>query len=1244
MNLNLTYSDPNGDPAQMRLSNDGITWSDWEAAAAAKPWTLTNGDGLKTVYYQLRDSSNAESGVYQDTITLDTIPPQITGVTQGGLYNTDVTITSNEGTATLDGKSFVLGSKVSIDGIHTLVVTDSAGNTTTVSFTIDKTAPTVTGVTDGGSYNTNRTITFTEGTATLNGNPYTPGMAVSIEGSYALVVTDAAGNETKVSFTIDKTSPIISGISNGKLYNMDQTVTFDEGTATLNGGPFTSGATISQDGNYTLVVTDKAGNSTTVTFSIDKTPPTVTGVTDGGNYNTDQTITFNEGNALLNGKSYTSGTTISEEGSYTLVITDAAGNVTTVNFSLDITKPVVSGVEDGKLYNADQTVTFNEGMATLNGDPLASGDTISQDGDYTLVVTDKAGNSTTIVFSIDKTPPTVTGVTDGDNYNTDQTITFNEGNALLNGKSYTSGTTISEEGNYTLIVTDAAGNVTTVSFSIDKTKPVVSGVEDGKLYNTDQTVTFNEGMATLNGDPLASGDTISQDGDYTLVVTDRAGNSTTVTFSLDKTPPSVTGVTDGDNYNTDQTITFNEGNALLNGKSYTSGTTINEEGSYTLVVTDAAGNVTTVSFSLDKTKPVVSGVENGKLYNADQTVTFNEGMATLNGDPFASGDTISQDGDYTLVVTDKAGNSTTVTFSLDQTPPSVTGVTDGGSYSTEQTITFTEGTAALNGKPYTSGTPVSEEGSYVLVVTDAAGNEAKVSFKIDKTKPVISGVTDQGEYKTPVTVTFNEGTAKLNGSPFTSGSTISTGGKYTLVVTDEAGNQSSASFTLTLATSNPGGSTGGNGSPGSSAGNNNNTDNGASHPSTPFMIIVNGQVQEQIAQAHVETRNGRNITIVSFDEQKLEDKLQKEPSGSTIVIPIRNTEQGIAELNGRMVKALDNKAVTLQIQINQATYTIPAKEMNIIKISEAFGTGAALDDIKFSIAVMQASDQDIKLLTSGLGAVKRVAPAVYFSITAAYHGKEVEVDQFHAFVERSITIPDGVDSKKITTGVVLKKDGTIAHVPTKIETRDGKPTAIINSLTNSVYSVIYNEKAFADTTHHWAKASIEDMSARMIIEGVNENQFLPDQGITRAEFTAILVRALGMHHFDKPAAFRDVDKSDWFYEPVSIGSSYGLVEGFNHNEFLPDQKMTREEAMVLLARAMNFTHMDTNITESESVRILGAFKDGGQFHAWSKNAAALNAKIGILTGFNGLALPNQQITRAETAVMVQRLLRQAGLI
>ncbi|MFF2447966.1 S8 family serine peptidase [Neobacillus sp. NPDC058068] len=131
----------------------------------------------------------------------------ISGVENNGLYNKDVTITFNEATATLDGKNFKSGTKVTTEGNHTLVVTDAAGNATTVQFTIDKTAPIVSGVSNNGSYNHDVTITFDKGTATLNGEAFTSGTVVSHEGTYTLIVTDKAGNVTTVEFTIDKTAP-----------------------------------------------------------------------------------------------------------------------------------------------------------------------------------------------------------------------------------------------------------------------------------------------------------------------------------------------------------------------------------------------------------------------------------------------------------------------------------------------------------------------------------------------------------------------------------------------------------------------------------------------------------------------------------------------------------------------------------------------------------------------------------------------------------------------------------------------------------------------------------------------------------------------------------------------------------------------------------------------------------------------------------------------------------------------------
>ncbi|WP_332649640.1 S-layer homology domain-containing protein [Lysinibacillus sp. 54212] len=293
----------------------------------------------------------------------------------------------------------------------------------------------------------------------------------------------------------------------------------------------------------------------------------------------------------------------------------------------------------------------------------------------------------------------------------------------------------STKSSYSVTITaqDSSGNTFNKHFTIkvlDNTAPVVTGVTNNGVYNTNVTISFNEGTATLNGSPFTSGTVVSAEGGYTLVVTDAAGNSTTVLFTVDKTPPEVTGVTNNGVYNANRTISFSEGTATLNGSPFTSGTEVSTEGGYTLVVTDAAGNKTTVSFTMDKTSPEVTGVTNNGVYNTDVTISFNEGTATLNGNPFTSGTEVSTEGDYSLVVTDAAGNSTTVLFTVDKTSPEVTGVTNNGVYNTDVTISFNEGTATLNGNPFNSGTTIKTKGNYTLKVTDAAGNNVSISFTI----------------------------------------------------------------------------------------------------------------------------------------------------------------------------------------------------------------------------------------------------------------------------------------------------------------------------------------------------------------------------------------------------------------------------------------------------------------------------------------------------------------------------------
>lgn len=75
--LSLTASDTTSGLSQTRFSQDNVTWTSWETYDSSKTWTLTVGDGSKTVYAQFKDNAGLVSEIYSDTITLDTTPPNI---------------------------------------------------------------------------------------------------------------------------------------------------------------------------------------------------------------------------------------------------------------------------------------------------------------------------------------------------------------------------------------------------------------------------------------------------------------------------------------------------------------------------------------------------------------------------------------------------------------------------------------------------------------------------------------------------------------------------------------------------------------------------------------------------------------------------------------------------------------------------------------------------------------------------------------------------------------------------------------------------------------------------------------------------------------------------------------------------------------------------------------------------------------------------------------------------------------
>jgi hypothetical protein len=308
-----------------------------------------------------------------------------------------------------------------------------------------------------------------------------------------------------------------------------------------------------------------------------------------------------------------------------------------------------------------------------------------------------------------------------------------------------------------------------------------------------------------------------------------------------------------------------------------------------------------------------------------------------------------------------------------------------------------------------------------------------------------------------------------------------------------------------------------------------------------------------------------------------------------------------------------------------------------------------LSEIKVAVNISDSTKDTVKVVeeTANKNNYQIVVKPIEFTITATSGDKTVDVEQFNAYVERTVAIPDGVDPKKITTGIVLNNDGTFSHVPTMITVINGKYFAKINSLTNSTYSVIYSPKTFKDVEKHWAKSAVNNMGSRLVIEGRAEDTFAPKEAITRAEFAAVLVRALGLKHVDanEKVTFKDVSANDWYDDDVQIAVRFGLISGYSDGTFQGKRTISREEVAVMIARAMKWTQTQTLTDQKVIDQSIQRFTDANVIANWSRTAVASLIANGILQGKDkGKLHPKVNITRAETASMMERFLQHAGLI
>jgi hypothetical protein len=408
---------------------------------------------------------------------------------------------------------------------------------------------------------------------------------------------------------------------------------------------------------------------------------------------------------------------------------------------------------------------------------------------------------------------------------------------------------------------------------------------------------------------------------------------------------------------------------------------------------------------------------------------------------------------------------------------------------------------------------------------------------------------------------------------------------------------------------------------------------------------VNGKA-ESAGTATVKQINDRKVTTIDVNQQKLEGKLAAE--GKNAVVTVMLTKQSdvlVGQLNGEMIAKMEQQQASLELKTTTASYKVPSLQLNIQGLAEKLGAGQ-LKDVKLQIHIAETGTDKLKIVSdaAAAGGFTVVAPSVDFTVNAVYGDKSIEITDYSVYVERRIAIPEGINSNKITTGVVVEADGTVRHVPTRVEVVDGKYYAVINSLTNSTYSVVYHPLEFADAAGHWGKSAINDMGSRMVIEGVGADRFEPERDITRAEFAAILVKGLGLRlNPYQSAPFSDVAQKDWYAQVVQTAYDFKLIAGYEDGTFRPEEKITRQEAMSIIAKAMQITGLKNKL--NGTVDMLAGYQDLTDIASWAYEAVADCVAGGLVSGRSLESIaPGADITRAEVAAIVQRLLKKSELI
>lgn len=195
-----------------------------------------------------------------------------------------------------------------------------------------------------------------------------------------------------------------------------------------------------------------------------------------------------------------------------------------------------------------------------------------------------------------------------------------------------------------------------------------------------------------------------------------------------------------------------------------------------------------------------------------------------------------------------------------------------------------------------------------------------------------------------------------------------------------------------------------------------------------------------------------------------------------------------------------------------------------------------------------------------------------------------------------------------------------------------KKVLILFTVITMMLSMTAFAAEFKDMPDNWSTEALNAAVSNGLMSG-NDGYIYPDNPMTRAEMAAIITRATGATKEADISAFSDVSDADWFYSVMAKAVEMKAFNG-SDGKLNPESNITRQEAFVVLARVFGLDRLaDAEYTE------LAKFSDGESVADWAKKEVNMIIKSGYVGGSDGKINPLANITRAEFATVMNRLIK-----